>query len=851
MATTTLTVPSKKNGAHPCDCGGGEETCCGLDCLVQPRFFCGQLLTDQDLTALVNWTRDKTGLVRYRDGWGVVCGLDVRCAPGKCDSVVVTPGYAVNCCGDDIIVCSEATLDLSAACRDEEDPCADLRSAVEEKYGALAGYGALGLAGVPGAGARQTALKDFRKANPHAVDAASGGVHRPDAIENVKIVDIYIRYAEKPSEPATALGRSACREVAACEYSRTRESYELFWKLGALNDDPVSERAKRWHEGYEKCLDVLVNFKPNLTGAEVRRYLLDWLAAHPMRYFCGLQDEICGLTETELASPRVQTELLFQMVRDCRTAYLNCACFECETDVGVPLARVWLEKRERNGVERFCITAIDPYPPFRRPVQPDCWPAPLGYVNVGRAIWHRWDEVCTMLADLGVRVRREEFRTPATPADLLKALRCDLFVKCGEERIAYTFTDGPLGQRVVGFCTATGTTPPPLCPDIRLTGSISLRAGQPNPFWADVTGGDPNVTPTYNWEVSAGAISGQGTNSITFDPAGLAPNTPVTVRVRVGGYDQTCDTTRSIAATVEAAPEEPACPTITMDAPNSVPVGDIVQFTVRVTGATPVTTVGYNWSASRGTIASGQGTPSIGVDSSGVPPGHQITATVEVSGYDPRCNTTGRLSTNVIAPQARKIDDFPDPFIGTLGSEDIFSDELQERFATENARLDIFAIELQNDPTAEGHVIVYHFGNGDGTKGTIDQRASRARDYLVNRRGIDSGRIVVRIVIFEDPTLNEYRFELWLVPRGATPPVPANSQLLPLPRRAASREDDFTVIPRIGPITAQKLREAGISTFAQLAETPVERLKELTKEITGVGEEQVKEWIESAKKLAR
>ena len=40
-------------GPCPCGCVECEDTCCSLDCLVQPRFFHGQLLTDRDLNALL------------------------------------------------------------------------------------------------------------------------------------------------------------------------------------------------------------------------------------------------------------------------------------------------------------------------------------------------------------------------------------------------------------------------------------------------------------------------------------------------------------------------------------------------------------------------------------------------------------------------------------------------------------------------------------------------------------------------------------------------------------------------------------------------------------------------------
>jgi hypothetical protein len=61
-----------------------------------------------------------------------------------------------------------------------------------------------------------------------------------------------------------------------------------------------------------------------------------------------------------------------------------------------------------------------------------------------------------------------------------------------------------------------------------------------------VSGGDPNVTPTFNWAVSAGTISsGQGTSSITVDTTGLPNSSTVTATVDVGGYDRSCPTSDS------------------------------------------------------------------------------------------------------------------------------------------------------------------------------------------------------------------------------------------------------------------------------------------------------------------
>jgi hypothetical protein len=64
-------------------------------------------------------------------------------------------------------------------------------------------------------------------------------------------------------------------------------------------------------------------------------------------------------------------------------------------------------------------------------------------------------------------------------------------------------------------------------------------------FTANVSGGDPNVTPTFNWTVSAGTISsGQGTSSISVDTTGIGGQT-VTATVDVGGFPRECRASNS------------------------------------------------------------------------------------------------------------------------------------------------------------------------------------------------------------------------------------------------------------------------------------------------------------------
>lgn len=118
-------------------------SCGGLQCLCRPRFFAGQLLTEQDLWRLEQYIIEKNKLHnRYLHGWGIVCGLDVT--KSKCEGHLhVAGGYALSPCGDDIIVCCDkevAVCDLINACRDLE------RSGCESPCGPV----------VPPAGSRET-----------------------------------------------------------------------------------------------------------------------------------------------------------------------------------------------------------------------------------------------------------------------------------------------------------------------------------------------------------------------------------------------------------------------------------------------------------------------------------------------------------------------------------------------------------------------------------------------------------------------------------------------------------------------------------------------------------------------
>ena len=69
------------------------------------RYFAGQIMTEEDLTAEQAYHRAKhRSHNRYLHGSGVVCGLQVEATKPTSSSVVVQPGVAIDCCGREILV---------------------------------------------------------------------------------------------------------------------------------------------------------------------------------------------------------------------------------------------------------------------------------------------------------------------------------------------------------------------------------------------------------------------------------------------------------------------------------------------------------------------------------------------------------------------------------------------------------------------------------------------------------------------------------------------------------------------------------------------------------------------------
>jgi hypothetical protein len=147
MTVDTSKAPSRTAKPGGCGCGkptGGSPCACNCTCacgchgalaecpesgILRPNFFAGQLLTEDDLQQITLYQMAKRRLTnRYVFGTGVVCGYNVVADPQKTGGVIVEPGYALDCCGNDLVLPCPCPLDINAMVRAEGldcgEPCA-------------------------------------------------------------------------------------------------------------------------------------------------------------------------------------------------------------------------------------------------------------------------------------------------------------------------------------------------------------------------------------------------------------------------------------------------------------------------------------------------------------------------------------------------------------------------------------------------------------------------------------------------------------------------------------------------------------------------------------------------------
>jgi hypothetical protein len=80
----------------------------------RPRYFFGQVIGVDDLEQEQLYHREKARRHnRFLHGWGIVRGLEVRAATHATRKVTISPGYALDRHGEEIVVSRSVPVDLS------------------------------------------------------------------------------------------------------------------------------------------------------------------------------------------------------------------------------------------------------------------------------------------------------------------------------------------------------------------------------------------------------------------------------------------------------------------------------------------------------------------------------------------------------------------------------------------------------------------------------------------------------------------------------------------------------------------------------------------------------------------
>lgn len=357
MATMTTSSPCKE--AKPKTPPPPDKCCTSIECIEKPRFFCGQLLTDLDLEAAMSYVSAKSRLHnRHLFGAGVVCGLTVTCDPCNPGSVIVETGYALDCLGNDIVVCAPAVFNVKEAL--------DCKRKKEE------------------------------------ADCNSRHVRIPKECETPETeYCLVISYAEKPAKPVNALAHDqGCRTTGRCESSRTLETYrlDLLDEKSAKNANVFPDVWSRIRACLQDDMAKMTAFTRELAAVEkmdaarsaealpkVYGRLRAAILEHAERIgltHCDLIDKVCAidkkfrLAQSDIAAPieqpdtpavnravnpvgiapavqtlapvRALSALYLQLLIDCVCAALQLPCGECCEPEHVLLA--CLKVRDGNVV---------------------------------------------------------------------------------------------------------------------------------------------------------------------------------------------------------------------------------------------------------------------------------------------------------------------------------------------------------------------------------------------------------------------------------------------------------------------------------------------------------------------
>jgi hypothetical protein len=363
--------------------------CGGLECLCRPRFYAGQLLTEEELNGLESYVVEKNKLHnRYLHGWGTVCGLEVVCHPCS-DRVTVKAGYALSPCGEDIIVCRDESVPICAMieqCRTKERDweCEPPRDAPDAEDCRTEQTWLLAIRYDERA-ARGTKPLQTRACTCGGSCGGGGGGHssggcgcggKSNGNGNGHAKTEHASHGATPQRGGT---RTTCRPALECEPSVTCETYrfEVFPAPPPVRDRSplgnLGETAliKRVADCIEPLLDALTDVPTGPDAqdpqklhdwcCDMKRGLLEFAGTHAVTSCCLLDQLKLIVCPPPSAFPGAFPALLQEFLEvaagflfDCLCSAFLPPCPEPVTDPRVVLAAVTVSFRDGCRVERVC-----------------------------------------------------------------------------------------------------------------------------------------------------------------------------------------------------------------------------------------------------------------------------------------------------------------------------------------------------------------------------------------------------------------------------------------------------------------------------------------------------------------
>ena len=300
--------------------------------------------------------------------------------------VYVHPGYAIDCCGNDLVVCEPLPVDLSEACRAVEDPC-DQLPATETST-------------MSGKGRRD----NQRKADTNSTQTQDCWTGLG---ESLIAVNLTLRYDEDLTQGQRPMFRSGCSDVGPCEYARVLEQPCVHAEKVPIGQCWEDVDAKAWGEEFGarqvRILEELYALAG--TGSDLDA-VLRYLKRHPPYQFCFVEDYICcllgqapdtreignpksssGFTSIGFCTPYAADVAVAARIEACRLP----VCFSGRIEVA-------------NGYQ--CrVMLVDTGVPHRRLIRKDeCRPLAMGALDLAHYIWQPVDYAKRHLKQLGVKV---------------------------------------------------------------------------------------------------------------------------------------------------------------------------------------------------------------------------------------------------------------------------------------------------------------------------------------------------------------------------------------------------------------------------------------------------------------